>query len=122
MKAMKQKNKKNSTGMLEYAIKGCTSRWEAGELGYKYGWMAAWRISNKTKSKTQEQIKFNFEETLKNKNNSFESLYTILEYLMSPRNAHQIEYNKEILHKVFSGKINSYNVLDHIMDRMYKNC
>lgn len=114
--------KKNSTGMLNYAIEGINDKFKVAEKGYEFGWMDCARTHRIVKAKTQEQVKLMYKEALENKNKSFDSLYTILEHLLSNRDSQNIEYNKKLLFKIFSGSINGYKVLDHILDRIYKNC
>lgn len=116
------KEKKNSTGVLHYAIEGINEKFKIAEKGYEFGWMDCARFNRKTSMKTQEQINLMYKEALENKNKSFDSLYTILEYLLSNRDVQNLEYNRKLLSQIFSGSINGYKVLDHILDMAYKNC
>lgn len=116
---MRKKN--NTTGLLKVSIDGLDEKFAVAEKGYEFGWMACARLHRIVRAKTHAQIKEMYKEALENKNNSFESLYTILEYLMSTRDPRIIDYNKKLLYHIFSGSISGYKVLDHVMDRMYKN-
>jgi hypothetical protein len=126
------KKKTNTTGMLSIALEGLHTKKEIAEKAYQFGYMDCARSHRIVKAKTNAQLKILFQETLENKNNSFDSLYTFLEYLMSPQNAKiyaetaedgkidVVNHNTQILRRIFGGKINGYKVLDHIMDRAYK--
>lgn len=117
-----EKENNNSTGMLVYTIKDINEKFKVAEKGYEFGWMDCARFHRKVKAQTQKQVNLMFKEALENKNKSFDSLYTMLEFLLSNRDSQNIENNKKILFHIFSGSINGYKVIDHILDRAYKNC
>ena len=54
------------------------------------------------------------------KSKSFDSLFTILEFLFSNRDPNLIEDNRKILWQIFNGTINNYRVIDHLIDRANK--